>query len=244
MLLRPKSPGNVGSVARAMKNMGFSRLILADPMTYEDPDHFDREARRMAWQASDLLDGRQATASLELALAPFSLVAGTTSRPSPGARVVSPRGLAAEIASHLAADVSASACLLFGQEDIGLTLDDLSRCGVIGVIPSAEAYLSLNLSQAALLFLYELRLALIQGDGANRTGPDPLPTHAMLEGFYTRLQDALDSIGFLQGSSREHMMRELRRILNRSLLTARELSIFEGIVRQILWSASRGRTRA
>src|SRR5437899_1517583 len=93
VLLRPKSPGNVGSTARAMKNMGFTRLIVADPIVYDDPAWPDDEARRMAWQAADLLDAMSVRSDLDAALAPFDLVVGTTSNPPDGARVLPPRAI-------------------------------------------------------------------------------------------------------------------------------------------------------
>lgn len=218
-------------------------------MTYDDPGHFDEESRRMAWQATDLLERRQTAPDLTSALAPFHFVVGTTSNPPEGARALPPRRVAAEIAARLAARPTESAALLLGQEDIGLTRDHLSRCHLVGVIPSASIYPSLNLAQAALIFLYELRLSLLEAGAGPPPGPlsappsataeEPMPAHDQLEAFYVRLEEALETIGFLQGTARPHMMREMRRIFNRSALTSRELAVFEGMVHQILWAAGR-----
>ena len=248
VLLRPKSPGNVGSVARGMKNMGFTRLVVADPMIYDDPAYFDSESRRMAWQATDVLETRLTAPGLGEALSPFHIVAGTTSDPPDGARVRPPRELAAEISARLSREPSFSVALLFGQEDIGLTRDHLARCHLVCTIPAAGAYPSLNLAQAALLILYELRLALLEASGSPHGNPaeappdaptDLLPSHGDLEGFHARLERALDEIGFLQGTAKAHMMRELRTIFNRALLTRRELAILEGVVHQVTWAARR-----
>ncbi|MGH9868326.1 MAG: RNA methyltransferase [Candidatus Polarisedimenticolia bacterium] len=245
ILLRPKSPGNVGSTARAMKNMGFRHLILADPMSYEDPEYFHTEAGRMAWNASDVLQEMRQTPTLEDALAPYSFVLGTTSVPPPGARALRPEESAREVAALLHSDPSARAALLFGQEDIGLTRDQLARCQAIGVIPAAAAYPSLNLAQAALVFAWELRRSLLgpagEGATAEPSSPDARPPQERLESFYVRLEEALDEIAFLQGSSRAHMMRELRQLFNRTLLTTRELAMLEGIVHQVMWAARRGK---
>ena len=251
VLLRPRSPGNVGSVARAMKNMGFTRLIVANPMSYDDPGWFDDEAGRMAWQASDLLATRRTEPSLDAALLPFDLVVGTTSNPPDGARVMHARDIAAAIAARLVSRPQANVALLLGQENIGLTREDLARCHLVGTIPSSELYPSLNLAQAALVFLYEIRLALCAAQTAasdadaphETTDPgDPTaihPIHGELEAFYARLESALEEIGFFQGTARAHMMRELRLIFNRTLLTSRELAILEGVVHQTLWAARR-----
>lgn len=226
--------------------MGFSRLIVANPMIYDDPGYFNEEARRMAWQAVDILDARRVEPNLGDALAAFDLVIGTTSNPPPGAALLPPRGIAAAIAERLAAEPSSTAALVLGQEDIGLTRENLSRCHLIGAIPSAEAYRSLNLSHAALVFLYELRLVF---DGMEAAPAPSLPSvehpapprHAQLEAFYARLEEALEEIGFFQGTARAHMMRELRLFFNRALLTSRELAILEGLVHQVLWASRRAR---
>lgn len=191
----------------------------------------------MAWQAADVLDARTTATDLSAALAPFQLVAGTTSNPPYGVRSLPPREVAAELARHLAASPAASVALLLGPEDSGLTREQLSRCHLIGVIPSAAAYASLNLAQAALVFLYETRLALLDPPAAG--APEPLPDQERLEAFYRRLEEALDAIDFFQGTARAHMMREMRRIFNRSTLTSRELAIFEGMVHRIVWTAGR-----
>ena len=232
VLYRPKSPGNVGSVTRAMKNMGFERLVVAEPIAYEDPSHFDVEARRMAWNAADLLDNRTQTASLEEALDPFRYIVGTTSNPPPSSRVLTPREAASELRDRLAG-VESEVAFLFGQEDIGLTRDALTRCHVVVRIPTSDRYDSLNLSQAVLICLYEIRLALSGADRHDRLPDASLPSQERLEAFYGRLEEALDAIGFFQGTGREHMMRELRLIFHRTVMSGRELAIFEGIAHRI-----------
>jgi TrmH family RNA methyltransferase len=225
-----------------MKNMGFGKLVLADPIRPESDAAFDSEARRMAWNASDVLERRSTAGDLDAALAPFSFVAGTSSRPPRGAAVMSPRSLAGEIDRVLRGEPGSTVALLFGQEDIGLTVQSLARCNVVGSIPSAADYPSLNLSQSALLFLYELRLHLAPGAVTAvtaRSESDTLPRREHVDAFYRRLELALDRIGFFQGSSRPHMMRELRSIFNRAAFTSRELAILEGIVHRTLWASRR-----
>jgi TrmH family RNA methyltransferase len=128
VLWRPKSPGNVGSVARAMKNMGFSRLRIADSIRYRDPSFFSNESERMAWGAGDLLAARQEHPSIEAAVADASLVVGTASDPPRDRRAHPPRDLAPRL---LEAASDGTVALLFGQEDIGLTREALARCQLL-----------------------------------------------------------------------------------------------------------------
>ena len=238
VLHRPKSPGNVGSVARAMKNMGFASLALADPIAFDDPSYFDTEARRLAWDAADIVQARREEPTLAAALAGCTLVAGTSSRPATGARVLDPPALAAALVTHLKGQPSGRAALLLGQEDIGLTPDAQALCHIVGSVDTAPAYPSLNLAQAALLFLYEMRRAMLEAPSPGTESPeDNLPSHAAIEACLSRAQEALEAIDFFQGTAREHMMRDLRALSHRALLSTRELAIAEGIVHRILWLA-------
>jgi TrmH family RNA methyltransferase len=153
-----------------MKNMGIGDLRIAEPRRFDDPGYFDAESRKMAWDAGDLLAARREFPSLDEALADVVLVAGTTSRPPAGHAALSPRDLAPIL---LEAARSGTVALIFEQENVGLTHDVLSRCQKIGTIPSSAAYPSLNLAQAALVFLYEIRLAALAAAG--RTGDAPAP---------------------------------------------------------------------
>jgi len=218
-----------------MKNMGFGRLRIADPMRYEDPLHFGIESERMAWGAADVLAAREEHPNIESALADTVLVAGTASDPPDGHAVLTPRDLAPRL---LQAARLGSVALLFGQEDIGLTREAMARCQVLGAVASSSAYASLNLAQAALIFLYEIRLAALSPAGAGASAgaaraDEAPPTQEDVEGFYARLTATLDGIDFFEGTGRAHMVRELRRIFNRALLTRREFRILEGILHRV-----------
>ncbi len=218
-------------------------MRIAEPVAYDDPAFFRSESERMAWDASDLLAAREEYPTLEAAVADAVFVAGTTSDPPDGHTVLSPRDLAPRL---IEAARRGPVALLFGQERIGLTREAIARCQALGSIPASTAYASLNLAQAALIFLYEIRLAALRlgppagalleeappgGPGTlSRTEP---PTQAEMEGFYDRLTRTLDLIGFFEGTSREHMVRELRRIFNRALLTRREVRILEGVIHKV-----------
>ena len=249
VLFRPKSPGNVGAVARAMKNMGFDRLRLADPIRYRDPAFFATESERMAWGASDLLARREEYASIEAAVAGTVLVAGSVSPSRTGDEVLTPRELATRM---LAAAREGEVALLLGQEDIGLTREALSRCQVVGTIPSSTDYPALNLAQAALVFMYEIRLAAVATcrdptmaddprSEASRSVAGTPPTQAEIEGFYGRLTVVLDEIGYLKGDGRGHRLRELRGAIGPALRTRRSLKMLEGAVHRIDRALAHGR---
>ncbi len=159
VLVEPREPGNIGAAARAMANMGLSRLVLVRP-----PEHRVPEAFRMALAARPILESAEVVDDLGQALAGFGLVAGTTRRPGAGRRGrVTPRQFAAELPVVAAAN---DVAILFGREESGLTNDQLQYCQRLVTIPSSDGFGSLNLAQAVLTIAYEIFLvAATSGSG-------------------------------------------------------------------------------
>jgi tRNA/rRNA methyltransferase len=229
VLVRPKSSGNVGSVARAMKNFGMSDLVLVAPRRFR---RFPADA--MAVHGRELLDSMRTVETLADAVADCGWVVGTTCRPGLyRERARTPREIAAEL--HAVAAKNRVA-LVFGPEDTGISNDDLKLCHELVTIPTSPAYASLNVSQAALLFLYEVHLA-----GRSSRAEPTLATSARLERMYGRLRDALVAIGFLPETNPEHILFGIRRMFGRARLQERDVRIWLGVARQIEWFATGGR---
>jgi len=227
ILARPKYPGNIGSAARAMFNMGLSRLVLADPQCA-----IDDESYRLARGGKTVLDSVRICRSLKSALRGIRLLAGTTGK-SGGYRAPagSPRSLVPRVLDHAARH---RVGILFGPEDTGLVDDDLRLCQVLIRIPTKRRAHSINLAQAVMIVCYELYLGCL--------GPDPTPVPRLasmeqVEAMYAQLEEALLEIGFLQPQNARHMMFALRRILGRAGLEASDVGILRGIARQIGWHA-------
>ena len=228
VLCRPIYGGNIGSVCRAMANMGVSDLVLAGA------GDFDRvEARKMACWAGDLLEASRAVATLDEALADCALVFGATARGGLYRQHTrSPRDWAPDI---LAAARSARVALLFGPEDDGLSNDDLARCHHLIRIPSSAAYPALNLAQAVMICLYELYTA-----GGTFEAPaekSPLADSGQKERMLALWEEALLAIGFMQPDKARHMMLGVRRIFARGALSEDDVRILMGIARQALWQS-------
>ena len=75
VLVKTFHPGNIGSTARAMKNMGLSRLYLVDPKDFPS-----FEASQMASSATDILKEAVVVDTLAEALEGCSFVMGTSAR--------------------------------------------------------------------------------------------------------------------------------------------------------------------
>ena len=129
VLIDPSHPGNIGSVARAMKNMGLEDLVLVRPRSFPHP-----EALALSAGADDVLARAATVATLPEAIADCSFIAGTTSRPrSYHWDFMTPRDVAARIGQFPDAT---RAALLFGSERYGLANADLEHCNVLVRIPA------------------------------------------------------------------------------------------------------------
>jgi tRNA/rRNA methyltransferase len=231
VLVETSRAGNVGSVARAMKTMGFSDLVLVAPRC-NDPLH-DPEAIAFASGAVDVLQGAQIVDSIGQALDGCNFAAAVSARLREFSPPVwSPR----EFSAHAAGDTQLRPALILGNERFGLPNQIVERCNVLINIPANPDYSSLNLSQAAQVLAYECRLA-AQGENRTQEGigfQGEAASVAQIEGMYAHLEEALVAIGFLDANNPKKLMPRLKRLFARTQLETEEVNILRGIARQIL----------
>lgn len=231
VLVSPLYGGNVGSVCRAMRNMGVSDLALVAPGELDW-----REAEKMACHAGGVLSARREFATLEEAVADCVAVAGTTARRGlyrQHART--PRDLAPELA---ALSDRGSVALVFGREDKGLLNGEVAGCTHLAQIPAHDGYVSLNLAQAVLLFCYELFL--VQGSYAPVQEKSDLAPAGLREQMARLWRQLLLDIGFMEPAKADHMMAGVRRIGSRGARTTDDVKILLGIARQADWARRQG----
>jgi tRNA/rRNA methyltransferase len=238
VLVEPREPGNIGATARAMANMGLTRMFLVRPV-----EHLVPEAFKMALGGRRVLEEAAVFDDLPRALEGFSFVAGTSRRGGADRKSrVSPRSLAAEIAGLGSRN---RAAVMFGRENHGLTNRELKLCHRLVTIPSDPEHSSLNLSQSVLLLAYELYLV---GGMKKRSGISPptpeLAPFERVEELYLHMERVLLEIGYLQPDNPERMMRTFRRLFGRVGLEECDVRALRGIFRQVEWyGRSRGSSR-
>lgn len=222
ILIETSHPGNIGSVARAMKTMGLKHLYLVNPIHFPDP-----KANELASSAVDILDNATVVDTLDEALADCHLIVGTSTRsrtiPWP---MLSPRALAEKVRAD--SDTMQTA-ILFGREQSGLTNEELHRCHFHVQIPANPEYSSLNIAAAVQVIAYELRLASLTENVANNWDY-PMATAQELEGFYVHLEKVLTMLEFLNPKAPRQLMPRLRRLFARASPDAMEMNILRGIL--------------
>lgn len=237
VLVETSHSGNIGAVARAMKNMGLGNLWLVNPSSFPDEASYARAAG-----ASDVLDSAHVVSSLDEALADCVLVMGTSARgrkvPWP---VCAPPEAAAAAAEHAG---SGPVAMVFGRENHGLSNDELQRCHYHIHIPSNPDYSSLNLAMAVQVMCYELRMYYLRslegGEGSpylkSMTRPgdegwDVPPAKVQdVEGFFGHLEQVLIDVDFHRRENPRQLMTRLRRLFQRARLDQMEINILRGIL--------------
>lgn len=263
VLVEPAGPLNVGSVARVMKNMGLSHLVLVNPHC----DHLGAEARQMAVRAADVLESARIVATLPDGLVGCRRAIAATGRPwSPAIALEDPRDALPWLLESTAEPDSTA--LIFGPEDRGLNNEELSYAHRFVYIPANPDYPSLNLAQAVGICCYELYQCgsrqesearsqkpgeMNQGIGYWVSGmdlPHPLPPTPYLpapilhspapldelEGFYQQLEALLLQVGYLYPHTVDSRMKKFRRLYNRALPTSEEVAMLRGVLRQMGWA--------
>ncbi|WP_323144748.1 RNA methyltransferase [Massilia phyllosphaerae] len=230
VLVETSRAGNVGSVARAMKTMGFSDLVLVTPRC-EAPLR-DAEAVAFASGAIDVLEGARIVGSVAEALEGCNFAAAVSARLREFSPPVwSPR----DFSSHVADGAELRPALILGNERFGLPNEIVEGCNVLINIPANPNYSSLNLSQAAQVLAYECRLA-AQGENRTQTGVGfhgEAASLAQIEGMYAHLEEALVAIGFLDPANPKKLMPRLKRLFARTGLETEEVNILRGIARHM-----------
>lgn len=245
VLIETSHPGNIGAVARAMKNMGLNQLVLVSPKEFPS-----QVASARASSACDVLNQATVVGSLDEALVGTTLVVGASARLR---KVAWPQLSVRETASlALQTALTGEVALVFGREDSGLSNAEMDKCHYLAHILTNPSYSSLNLSAAVQIFAYECLMAAplelpdtnlndvsavdksaksVDLVASTRQGyRHDLASSDQLEGFYSHLHQALQDIKFLDPQKNARFMRRMRRIFNRTQLDVKELDILRGIL--------------
>jgi TrmH family RNA methyltransferase len=222
VLVDTSHPGNIGAVARAMKNMGLGELVLVRPQQFPSA-----EATARASGADDLLARVRVTGSIADAVAGCGLVMASSARPrTANWRVLDPRAAAAELT---AAAGSRPAAVLFGNERNGLSNDDLAACHALVNIPANPEYESLNLAQAVQIVCYELRMA--TGPAIRRLVPEAPPAVAEdLAHLRGHLGRVLRRLGFPEQPNAQQIEARVMRLVQRAVPDEKEVQILRGVL--------------
>lgn len=227
VLVNTSHTGNIGSVARAMKTMGLSDLVLVDPV--QEPDS---HASALAAGATDILGAAKIVNTLQEAIADCPLAIATSARNRTLSwPMLNPRECGAKVVEE---GRNGKVALVFGRENSGLTNEELQQCQFHVHIPANSEYSSLNLAMAVQTLSYEVRMQFLELEQAEyEVSEAEYPNGEQLEGFYQHLEQALLHTGFINKQHPGQVMQKLRRLYTRARPESHELNILRGILSSI-----------
>jgi len=226
ILVRPKYPGNIGAAARVAWNMGIENLIIVGDQLPER----ESMARMATHKAAHLIDNLQRYTTLAEALAPYSIIVGTTARRGRQRLIEkSPREMVKTILPQLSSNRIA---LIFGPEDSGLTNEDLKYCHLLSAIPTAD-FSSLNLAQAVAIHCYEIYYSIIHSQ-KNMPAAPRLASSFELESMYSSLEELLTRVDFMGEKSHTYWMKNIRQFLAQTQLSSKNANIMRRICKKFL----------
>lgn len=225
VLVGTSHPGNIGSVARAMKTMGLTSLYLAAPRC--EPDG---QSVALAAGACDILQGLKTVDSLHEAIKDCALVIGTSARSRTlDWPMLDPRQAGEKLNGE---SQSSQVAIVFGRENHGLSNEELQMCNYHVFIPANPEYSSLNLAQAVQLICYEIRMAhLSQVESPKEVIEYPSVTDH--ERLYEHLEQTLINTGFIIKNHPGQVMTKLKRLFTKARIETHELNILRGILTSI-----------
>ncbi len=215
---------NIGSSARACANFGIPNLIVVNP---ENPIEIEK-AKAMATRVGEkVLDSMKIFSSLEEALKDFNYALGTTARLGRKRLVYfTPEEISKEICEL---SIKNRIAILFGNERMGLSNEELLFCEKVISIPTTENA-SLNVSQAVIIVLYE-----IFKQAASPVFPKPaLAKKEELETCFKIIEATLEAIDYVPYENKTLWMTNIRRFLTKFELTSKEVKIIQGFCRNLL----------
>ena len=222
ILVAPRNPLNIGAAARAMQNFGYDALRVVNPYQVAL-----REAVS-AVSAAPLLKYAAEYDTLAEAVADCSLVVGTTSI---GHRELKHPLRLLQRGARVIRQARGKTALLFGSEKFGLSNDDLSHCHWLMRIATADQSRSMNLGQAVAVCLYEISRSGVKAEPRKSTSASA----GEMEQLTQMLLEASRQSGYLNPVVAASTENKVRRMIRRLDINARDVSVWLGILRQILW---------
>ena len=228
ILIETSHPGNIGACARAIKNMGFSKLGLVNPKKFPSDEAYHRSKG-----AKDILDNASIYKSLDEALSKATLVFGTSARERTIPWPTSYTHLIDEDMVKNIKDKKNKICILFGREDSGLSNVELQKCHMHFRIPCSEKYSSLNISHAVQIISYEFRNLIMQENSIEVKSDVPLSTDRDNEYLLEHLDKVLIDLDFYDQNSSRQVQARLKRLVKKAKPDKLEVGILRGFLTKI-----------
>ena len=226
ILVEPKYGGNVGAIARLMKNFGFRKLWIVSPQFSLD----DEDCIKYAMHAYDIIKNAEIFDNFDEIVEKVDFMAGTSSIESRDDRKHLRKAMDARQFSQQIKKMDGKIGIAFGREDYGLLNEEIKKCDILIKIPTSKEYAAMNLSHAVAIVLYELAYTPLQKIGEFASGKEK-------EKLYEFISKWLSVINY-PDYKKEKAEIMLRRIIGRAMISKWEFHTLMGIIRKTIEKCS------
>ena len=220
ILVEPKNQGNIGAIARTMANFDFDELYLVNP------PELGKETYDSAVHAKEILQNARVFSSFDEAIKGFDYIAGTSSDISASKKNPSRNFLTTSEFAEKIKDFEGKIAIAFGREDYGLSNEEVDLCDSLVYVPTSKGYLSMNLSHACSIVLYEM----FKNECNKETMEESSPMEREI--FYEFFDGILEHVDYKAHKKRKTKAM-FRRIMGRAVLTRWEFYTFMGLIKEI-----------
>lgn len=227
VLSKTSHPGNIGGVARAMKNMALSELVLVSPKSFPSQQATDR-----ASGADEILDNAKIVTTLEAAVSDCQWVYGTSGRvrsfPWPQ---LTPKAAAEDLVQKV--NQANKVAVVFGNEQSGLSNEELQLCHAHIAIPANPDFASLNIACAVQIIAYEIYVQQTQGMLKMPFPEEARASHGAVQGLLEHWIAVAEQVGFLDPAHPKKFIPRLQKLFNKSQLTPEEVHLLRGFLKAV-----------
>jgi len=218
-----EGPINLGSICRAMANTGFRTLRF-----HGELKGTEKEVRNFAVHAKDILRASERCEDLDDLLTGREVIFGFTPRnPWEDGKGLDMDGFHEIFARALAEERQIG--LLFGNEKRGLENAQLARCTYRVALPTSESYASMNLAQAVLVALWELRRRHDATHSQVGQAPPEWVDPEAKTVLMANIREFLDEIAFFNPQNPDLIWNEIQAMLGGRDWRPRELELLHAI---------------
>lgn len=220
VLVEPESPGNVGAAARAIKTMGFEKLVLVNPCSLNND-----EIKMLAHRSMDIIHKAEIVDDFEQAIAPMRLTVATTMRKRHFKfPFFSPEQIADKL---LSAALEHPVAIVFGRESTGLTNEEILKCHLHSTIQTATQNPALNLSQAVMIYAHTFFRHIEKTEIHYEYN---LASQYELEKFYEHLSRSLEMVRFVPRDGIDNFITRFRRLIGRAMAEKRDVRLLHKLL--------------
>jgi TrmH family RNA methyltransferase len=232
--VQPEYAGNIGFIARLMKNFNFKKLVLFNPKESVE-NILSHETQGCAMHGKDILinaeiitidDQENYITEYKKLIKKFDLIIASTAK-GRYFRNMKCSAIAPDDLKIPASDKPLNIAIIFGKESRGLTNEEISIADILIRIPASNEYPTLNLSHVCSIILYEIYKKVNLKNLGSSKHPISIADKDDRLLLYKIIQNIIKELK-IQSHKEDNIYFAFKNVFERAIITKKELSLITG----------------